>query len=264
MNTVAYIAHGGGPLPLLGDSGHHEMLTSLKKLASKIGKPEVVIVVSAHWEEQQPSILSNASPPLLYDYNGFPDEAYKIQYPAKGEPDLAETVFSLLTENGFDPVRDRERGFDHGLFVPLKIMYPNADIPCLQVSLLHSLNPEQHISLGEALSGLPDKNILILGSGLSFHNMKGFGSGVNEGVEEQNLQFEEWLNHTIVDEGLTEQQRRKSLIEWESAPGARFCHPREEHLLPLHVCYGAVSSAASWADNLHIMNRKVSNFLWQS
>ncbi|MBX2869160.1 MAG: dioxygenase [Acidiferrobacterales bacterium] len=261
MNKVAYIAHGGGPLPLLGDQGHVEMVAALKRLAKTIGKPDAIVVVSAHWELQVPTVTNAAAPSLLYDYYGFPAEAYEIQYPALGAPQLANDIFSVLTQAGLNPALDDDRDFDHGLFVPLKLMYPAADIPCVQLSLLKSLSSESHLKMGEALSHLDDRNLLILGSGLSFHNLKGFG--VNEQSVEENLQFEEWINHTVTSPDMGEVERASRLIDWESAPGARFCHPREEHLLPLHVCYGAAGRSATEADQFEIMGRKVSNFLWQ-
>ncbi len=239
------------------------MVEALTRLAKTLGKPDAIVVASAHWEEQQPTLTSGASPSLLYDYYGFPDEAYNVAYPAAGAPQLANEIHAVLSQAGFIPALDEQRDFDHGLFIPLKIMYPEADIPCVQLSLQKSLDPEQHIKMGEALSALPDRNLLILGSGLSFHNLKGFGMDKGAEVEAQNLQFEDWLNQTITGGGIAESERRKRLVDWESASGARFCHPREEHLLPLHVCYGAAGIPATDADRIRIMGRKVSNFLWQ-
>ncbi len=170
--TVLYLSHGGGPLPLLGDEGHKEMGVSLKNITSMIAKPSVILVISAHWEERIPTITVGAKPSLIYDYYGFPEQSYEIQYPAPGEPLLARTVFSLLRGKGIEAVLDDQRGFDHGLFVPLKIMYPEADIPCIQLSLVNSLNPIEHIKIGEALSELNQEGLLVIGSGLSFHNIQ--------------------------------------------------------------------------------------------
>ena len=172
--SVLYISHGGGPLPLLGDEGHHEMVDCLSDLARTLEKPAAIIVISAHWEENKPTITSGATPSLIYDYYGFPNESYDIRYPAPGDPLLAHKIFRLLNGSGIEAVLDEQRGFDHGVFVPLKIMFPDADIPCVQLSLVKSLNPLEHIRIGKALAGLKDDNVLIIGSGSSFHNIKAF------------------------------------------------------------------------------------------
>jgi len=125
-------------------------------------------VISAHWEERVPTITAQGSPPLIYDYFGFPPEAYTITYPAPGNPALAQALYGALEEEGFTPKLDTHRGFDHGLFVPLKIMYPNADIPCVQLSLIKGLDSETHLRLGKALRSLKEQNLLILGSGFRF------------------------------------------------------------------------------------------------
>ena len=133
---VLFLSHGGGPLPLLGDPGHAEIGTTLQKISAAIEKPSAIIVISAHWEEEQPTITQAAQPALLYDYYGFPEESYEITYPAPGNPELASKVYSVLQVHDLKPKLDAIRNFDHGLFVPLKIMYPQADIPCIQVSLV--------------------------------------------------------------------------------------------------------------------------------
>jgi len=137
--SVIFISHGGGPLPLLGDEAHQEMVDSLKNLATILAKPSAIIVISAHWEENKPTITSGTNPSLIYDYYGFPKESYEIQYPAPGEPRLAHKMFDLLNKRGIETLLDEQRGFDHGVFVPLKIMFPEADIPCVQLSLVNNL-----------------------------------------------------------------------------------------------------------------------------
>ena len=173
---VLFLSHGGGPLPLLGDEGHREMVDQLEQLTAKLEKPSAIIVISAHWEENRPTITAALNPALIYDYYGFPAESYDIEYPATGEPNLAQLISDRLNEAGFNAVLDQQRGFDHGLFVPLKIMYRQADIPCLQLSILKSLDAAEHIKLGKALAGLPYENLLVIGSGFSFHNMEAFFS----------------------------------------------------------------------------------------
>jgi 4,5-DOPA dioxygenase extradiol len=154
LSPVLFIPHGAGPLPLLGDKDHQEMIDFLKEISPSLGNPSAILVISAHWEAEKATITSGRSPPLIYDYYGFPEEAYKIEYPAPGAPLLAEQVFHLLQESDVDARLDNQRGFDHGLFVPLKIMFPDATIPCVQLSLIHHLQPEAHIKLGKALGSV--------------------------------------------------------------------------------------------------------------
>ena len=257
-----FLSHGGGPLPLLGDPAHEEMVQSLRSLAASTERPAAIIVVSAHWEERVATITSAANPGIIYDYYGFPPESYEIQYPAPGNPDLASRLQACLRDNGREAALDGERGFDHGLFIPLKIMYPEADIPCIQLSLLDSLEPAEHIALGEAISEIAGDGVLVIGSGFSFHNLKAFfGSGASQ-PDERNEAFETWLIDTCSDRNLDEAERTRRLLAWESAPHARYCHPREEHLLPLHVCYGMMNGPAEAVVELNILHKKASFFLW--
>ena len=261
-HTVLYLSHGAGPMPLLGEDGHKEMVDNLKMIAAKISKPSAIILISAHWEEAMPTITQAVNPPLLYDYYGFPKQAYEIQYPAPGEPGLAHSVFSVLSDKGIQSILDDKRGFDHGLFVPMKIMYPEADVPCIQLSLVSSLRPREHINIGKALSGLEYNNLLVIGSGFSFHNMNAFFAPKTAEMEMMNEEFMQWLNDTCSDLNLEENERTRLLVNWEKAPSARFCHPREEHLLPLHVCYGFANCACSEIFDLEIIGKKASVFLW--
>lgn len=261
-SNILYISHGGGPRPLLGDAGHQEMVEQLKVIAAQIRKPSAIIVISAHWEAAQVSITAAKDSSLYYDYNGFPEEAYSIEYPAPSHYELSKNILSALTAREISAELDDQRGFDHGLFVPLKIMYPEADIPCVQVSLLNSLDPTEHIKLGEALADLEEENLLILGSGFSFHNIKAFFSPNTTDLIKKNIAFESWLIETCTDQSLSEEQRTVRLINWAQAPAARYCHPREEHLLPLHVCYGAAKTACQTSYEVSILGKKTSMFLW--
>lgn len=261
-HTILYLSHGAGPMPLLGDEGHKEMVDNLKMIADKILKPTAIILISAHWEGTMPTITRAFNPPLIYDYYGFPEQAYEIQYPVTGEPGLAQTVFSALSDKDIKSTFDDKRGFDHGLFVPLKIMYPGADVPCIQLSLVNSLDSSEHIKIGKALSGLEYDNLLIVGSGFSFHNMNAFFAPKTAEMEIMNEEFIQWLNDTCSNPNLEEHERARRLINWEKAPSARFCHPREEHLLPLHVCYGVANSACSEFFDLEIIGKKASVYLW--
>lgn len=267
MKTQAqtlFLSHGGGPLPLLGDPAHSEMVDCLKELATSIRRPSAIVVISAHWEEHRTTITSGANPPLIYDYYGFPDEAYEVKYPCPGDTELAGRIASQLEEAGVDVHLDEDRGFDHGLFVPLKIMYPEADIPCVQISLLRSLDPAEHLKIGAAIRDLEVQSLLFIGSGFSFHNMKAFFTPESDKSRMMNDSFESWLLETLSSTQFDEEDRTKRLVNWELAPFARYCHPREEHLLPLHVCYGIAGQACSKSFELQILNKKSSMYLWQA
>lgn len=257
---IIYIPHGGGPLPLLGDPAHREMGPALADLASMAGKPEAIVVVSAHWEAEPVTITSGPAPGLVYDYYGFPEEAYRVRYPAPGDPALAARIQKSLEAGGVQAQLDGKRGFDHGLFVPLIMMYPQADIPCVQVSLARGLDSETHIRIGEALGSLAGENLLVLGSGFSFHNMRAFFG--EEGPDPANESFQGWLRETMSDREAGEDRRRKRLIEWERAPAARYCHPREEHLLPLQVCYGMAGRAADGIRDVTLIGKHALAIWW--
>lgn len=259
---VLFLSHGGGPMPLLGDEGHHEMVENLKDIVSKIKKPSAIIVISAHWEDEIATVTSGVKPSLIYDYYGFPKEAYNIKYPCVGEPLLADQVCQLLNSKDIKVKQDEQRGFDHGLFVPLKIMYPEADIPCIQLSLVKGLNPMEHIEIGKALSNIRYDDLLIIGSGFSFHNMKAFFVTETTDSKAMNEDFEQWLIDTCSNRDIEEEERVQRLVDWEKAPFARYCHPREEHLLPLHVCYGIAQTACNEYFELSIINKKSSIYFW--
>ncbi len=261
--TVVFLSHGGGPLPLLGDPGHEEMRRTLRQLAPQLPRPSAIVVISAHWEEAQATVLRGSTPPLLYDYYGFPAQSYQLRYPAPGHPALAQQLADHLTARGVASRCDDTRGFDHGLFVPLSLLFPAADIPCVQLSLLSSLDAEAHLRLGEALRDLPVENLLIVGSGFSFHNMRAFFTPATPETTSWNEAFERWLADTCTDRHLQEDTRRQRLVHWESAPHARYCHPREEHLLPLHVCYGIVGRASDEHHSMTLLGKRASVFVWR-
>lgn len=258
---AVYFSHGGGPLPLLGDPGHKAMVRFMRELPSRLPRPDAIIVFSAHWEEAEVTIQSGARPDLFFDYYGFPEEAYRIAYPAPGAPDLAARIAQLLADAGISSRTDPDRGFDHGHFIPLSLMYPEADIPSLQVSLIRGLSPLAHLELGRALAPLALENILIIGSGFSFHNMRAFDWSGKTAPDDRNDAFQDWLVETCstIDE-YPERERR--LVEWTSAPGARYCHPREEHLLPLHVCAGFAGSKATMLFDDAILGKRAVAFGW--
>ena len=260
---VLFVSHGGGPLPLLGDAGHAEMVACLEEIAGRLRRPSAILVISAHWEEDQPTVTAGDAPALIYDYYGFPEASYHIEYPCPGKPALAQAVHTALESAGIRSAQDAERGFDHGLFVPLKILFPAADIPCVQLSLNNNLDAAEHLRVGAALRNLDWENLLVIGSGFSFHNMRAFFATETTESRALNAAFEQWLNDTCTSAALTEDARTQQLIQWQEAPGARFCHPREEHLLPLHVCYGVAQSPCAEPFMLNILHKRASMYLWR-
>lgn len=261
MSDIIYFSHGGGPLPVLGEPSHKEMVSFMKRLPDVINKPEAIIVISAHWEEQVPAIIESEKPTLLYDYYGFPKEAYELNYNFPGNIELASLINKLF-ENAGAPLKiDNRRGLDHGVFIPMLMMYPQADIPVVQMSLLSDLDPENHIKLGTVLGQLADRNVLIIGSGFSFHNMRAFDwSGANK-KDERNDCFQDWLIDVCTGD-YSKSQIESKLIDWENAPYARYCHPREEHLLPLHVCYGAATKKGELIFDNYILGKRAIAIKW--
>lgn len=212
----------------------HRMADWLRHVPELVGStPQAVLVISGHWEEEPLAVTSNPAPPLLYDYYGFPEDTYQLKYPAPGSPGLAARVSELLAEGGFPVREDAARGFDHGVFIPFKLIYPGADIPIVQLSLRQGLDAEEHIRIGRALLALRREGVLIVGSGMSFHNLRAFGPAAGPVSD----QFDEWLTNAVC--APDPQRRNDSLAAWKQAPGARLAHPREEHLLPLMVAAGA-------------------------
>jgi aromatic ring-opening dioxygenase catalytic subunit (LigB family) len=238
---VVFLPHGGGPWPwvdlsLFEPSERDDLAAYLSSVADvPKQRPKALLVVSAHWEERVPTVMTSPQPPMLYDYYGFPPESYRITWPAPGSPELAARVQSLLHGAGFESATDANRGFDHGTFVPLKLTYPGADVPAVQLSLIKGLDPEQHIALGRALAPLRDEGIFIIGSGMSYHNLRNFGPA---GSADSEL-FDAWLRETA---RLEQGERDRRLAQWQQAPRARAVHPREEHLLPLMVIAGAAGT----------------------
>ena len=239
---VAFVPHGGGPWPFVDTGmGEPEELDALARYLTSIRElpkaaPKAILMVSAHWEERAPTVSTSEHPPMLFDYYGFPPESYRLTWPAPGEPRLARRVRDLLGKAGFDTGEDPSRGFDHGAFVPLKLAWPKADVPTVQLSLERGLDPERHLAMGRALAPLRDEGIFIVGSGMTYHDLRGFGSGRSGPVSEE---FDAWLREA----GTREQPERDRLLAaWSKAPAARLAHPREEHLLPLMVVAGAAGA----------------------
>ena len=259
---MVFFSHGGGPLPILGEPGHRAMVNFMKQLPTRLSKPDMVLAISAHWEEATAAITSAEAPKLFYDYYGFPQEAYEITYPVPGSPEFATRIAEMLHTENIPTRLDPERGYDHGVFIPLKLMYPQANIPTVQLSLISGLNPAAHIAIGKALRPLLSENILIIASGSSFHNFNVFRGQSAVSPNPLNDAFQNWLIETCVDPSLTQAQREQRLVEWEKAPSARFCHPREEHLIPLHVCFGMSETPAQVIFDDRILGLRNVAFLW--
>ena len=239
---VVYLPHGGGPWPFVetpfGERAELDALASYLRSVRAVpaGEVKALLVVSAHWEERVPTVMSGARPPMLYDYYGFPPESYRITWPAPGAPELAANVRALLGAAGFETAADPSRGFDHGTFVPLKLAYPDAEIPTVQLSLVRGLDPAEHLAMGRALAPLRAQGVFIVGSGMSFHNLRLFGDAR---APQLAAQFDAWLQRAAT---LPQPERDAELAKWSSAPAARMAHPREEHLLPLMVIAGAAGA----------------------
>lgn len=261
LAQIVYLSHGGGPLPILGDPSHKGMNDFMQLLPSQLRRPDTVLVISAHWEENEATLQGALNPPMLYDYYGFPEEAYEITYPAPGNPELASRIAELLRSNAIPSRIDSQRGFDHGLFIPLKMMYPHADIRCLQISLLHSLDPSTHLALGKVLGKMLNENILVIGSGFSFHNLRAFSFDNTHRPDQRNDQFQNWLIEACTKPG-SQEDLEQQLINWEKAPSARYCHPREEHLLPLYVCCGMAGKPAKVLFDDYIAGKRAVAFSW--
>ncbi|MGK8198519.1 DODA-type extradiol aromatic ring-opening family dioxygenase [Burkholderia cepacia] len=233
-----FVSHGGGPWPYMTGafrSNFARLEQSLIEMRAELGDaPKAVLMVSGHWEEAGFAISSGEHPGMVYDYYGFPDELYHIAYRAPGSAALAQRVCDLIQSSGIEASLDPFRGFDHGTFSIMKPLYPAEDVPVVQLSLDAGLDPARHLELGRALAPLRDEGVLIIGSGLSFHNLPAMRDASGH---EPSRQFDAWLQWTLVH--AKSDDRAARLVDWEQAPHARDAHPREDHLLPLMVAVGA-------------------------
>jgi len=195
-------------------------------------RPRAILVVSGHWEEPRFTVHRGEQPELLYDYGGFPAHTYELEWPAPGAPEIASRVAELLDDAGFPAALEDKRGWGHGVFIPLKVAVPDADIPTVQLSLRRDLDAAVHVAAGRALAPLRDEGVLIVGSGMSFHNMAARDGRVQRIADE----FDAALTHAVESEPSV---RDAKLTAWREFPHARTAHPREEHLLPLMVAAGA-------------------------
>ena len=257
---VLFIPHGAGPCffmdwnPPTTWNGMAEFLANVS--TSLPEPPRAILMVSAHWLAPEFTVTSGQQPDLIYDYYGFPEHTYRLSYPAEGMPSLASEVVSRLKAAGIEAHEDAHRGFDHGMFIPLKLMFPEADIPVVQLSLKADMDPVSHLEAGEALTGLREEGVLIIGSGMSYHNMRAFRTPM---ATAPSAEFDAWLTDVLETGDLEE--RWVKLSRWLDAPQGRNSHPREEHLLPLMVAAGAGHDETGrkvFSDN--VMNSTVSAF----
>ncbi|HEV7386179.1 MAG TPA: class III extradiol ring-cleavage dioxygenase [Phenylobacterium sp.] len=241
-----FIPHGAGPCFFMdwtrGPADTWDRTaTWLKGLVANLSeRPKAILVVSGHWEEPVFTVGSSAKPPMIFDYYGFPEETYRLRFDAPGSPALAARVRELLSAAGLPTAEDPERGYDHGVFVPLLLSTPDADIPVVQLSLRADLDPQAHLAAGRALAPLRDEGVLIVGSGMTWHNMGGFSPAFTA----KSQAFDAWLGEAMIDPG----RRDEAIRHWDQGPYAREAHPREEHLAPLFVAAGAAEGEAGRVD----------------
>lgn len=242
-----FVPHGGGPCFFMdwtwgpADTWHATQRFLESVAASLPEKPRALLVISGHWEERAFTASAAARPELIFDYTGFPEHTYRLTWPAPGDPVLARRVAEILQDAGLPAAVSETRGYDHGVFVPLKVAFPQAEIPVVTLSLVHDMrggiDAEMHLRAGRALAPLRDDGVLIVGSGMSFHNLRAYLKPETRAAARE---FDAWLTHAVES---AEPQRSGLLAQWESAPHARFAHPREEHLIPLLVAAGAGGDA---------------------
>ncbi|GAN61838.1 aromatic ring-opening dioxygenase catalytic subunit LigB [Acetobacter indonesiensis NRIC 0313] len=240
QQPVLFLPHGGGPCFFMDwPDTWDNMAAYLRSVSHTLPqKPDAILVVSGHWETDMPTVTSGSHPSLLYDYYGFPAHTYQLRYPAVGAPHIATKVTQLLQQAGIPAKEDAQRGFDHGVFIPLMLAFENADIPVVELSLQQDLDPALHLRIGAALASLREQNILIIGTGMTYHNLRHFMTA-DPRSDAASRQFDAWLANAI---SLPAPQRNDALTHWQDAPAARICHPREEHLLPLMVVAGAAGT----------------------
>ncbi len=233
-----FISHGGGPWPWMPDwrARFVNLEASFVQMVKDLPEtPKAILMISGHWEDDSFAVMTSAHPPMVYDYHGFPPHTFQIQYKAPGAPDIARRAADLIAAAGL-PVRlDDRQGYDHGTFVPAYVMYPDASVPLFQISLRKGYSPAEHLALGRALAPLRDEGVLILGSGLSYHNLKLFGPGAKVPSEA----FDAWLGDVLA---LPPAERTEKLLNWEEAPYARVSHAEEDHFLPVFAALGAAET----------------------
>lgn len=230
MLAPLFLSHGAPTLPFEEVAARH----FLEGLAATMSRPRAILMVSAHWETRVPAVNAVERNRTIHDFRGFPAELHELEYPAPGDPDLAERVVDLLAEAGLPAVLDHERGLDHGAWVPLMLAWPDADVPVVQLSVQSHLGPGHHFEMGRALAPLPQEGVLIVGSGSFTHDLSSWRGQADMAEPEWVTSFADWFAAALVD------GRTCDLLSYRSlAPHAARNHPTEEHLLPLFVALGA-------------------------
>jgi 4,5-DOPA dioxygenase extradiol len=241
MLPTLFLSHGAPDL-VLSESPARDFLSTL---ASRLERPEAILIVSAHWETAGPAVTASGVNDTIHDFRGFPAALYTMRYPAPGSPALAERVAGLLRHAGLPVTLDTQRGLDHGAWVPLILAYPAADIPAVQLSVQPHLGPAHHLALGRALAPLREDGVLIIGSGSFTHNLSEFFHGRLDQEPQWVTAFADWFGQALLE------NRRDDLLRYRQvAPFAEKNHPAEEHLLPLYVAFGAAGENAH-AQRLH-------------
>jgi aromatic ring-opening dioxygenase catalytic subunit (LigB family) len=231
------------PEPVQPPSVWDGLAAHLRGIGDEVGqRPKAILVISAHWEAEVPTVSEGVVHSLYYDYYNFPEHTYRLAYPAPGAPEVAARTRALLETDGLIAADDTSRGLDHGVFIPLLLMYPRADIPVVQLSLVAGLSAALHLRIGRALAPLRDEGVLIVGSGMSFHNIGAVRRGSpSPEITRASVAFDAWLTQAVTGDP---EQREAALANWDLAPGGRLSHPREEHLIPLMVAAGAAAGDA--------------------
>lgn len=236
MQPAFYIPHGGGPCFFMDDPEGiwTSMAAFLRGLPDSLPEtPSAIVIVSGHWETAGFALTGGERPSLVYDYYGFPPHTYQLRYDAPGLPTLAAAIAERLRAAGLNAATDESRGYDHGVFVPLKVVFPDARIPVIELSMDRGLDAALHLALGEALAPLREQNVLVIGAGMSVHNLRAWG---DPRITRPAMEFDAWLNEAACAAAPV---RTAALSRWHEAPNARICHPRHEHLLPLMVAAGS-------------------------
>lgn len=252
-----FIPHGGGPCFFMDDPRGMwtEMAAFLRGLPALLPEPpRAILLVSGHWETRGFAFTGSAAPGLIYDYYNFPPHTYQLTFPAPGDPALAARAARLLEGAGIAAQVDPEHGLDHGVFVPLKVAWPEAEVPVVEMSVDRSLDPALHIAAGRALAPLRDEGVLIVGSGMSFHNMRAYG---DPRALDPSAQFDRWLTQAVAETG---ERRAAALAGWREAPAGAFSHPREEHLIPLMVAAGAAAGPGERIFGGEVLSTRISGY----
>jgi len=225
-----FVSHGAPTLAL----ETNDTTEFLRRLGGELGKPRAILCVSAHWNTAVPTVSAAEKPETIHDFGGFPEELYRIRYPAQGAPALAASVSALLSEAAIECETSQGRGLDHGAWVPLRLLYPGAEVPVAQLSVQPRLDPAHHFRIGRALTPLLEEGVLLLATGSVTHNLSKISTGGSP--PEWARQFDEWLGRKILEGS------KEELLEYRRhAPYAQMAHPTDEHLLPLFVALGAGS-----------------------